>query len=265
MARAKAEINQYFQTAFQYKNLILALAKNKTKLKYRRSYLGMVWSLLNPLLMMIVLTAVFSALFKNNIPNFPVYLLCGRLIFEFNSEATKSAMNSIISNSPLIKKVYVPKYVFPIADSLSAFVSLLLSLAALVLVMLFTKAPLNWTIVFFWVPIVYVFVFSTGLGLVLASINVFFRDTKHLYGVFLTMWMYTTPLFYPVEILSPKMYALVRLNPMHQFIYMFRGFVLYGRLPSLAHNLSCMGISFVMLLSGLIIFKSKQDRFIMFI
>jgi ABC-2 type transport system permease protein len=215
--------------------------------------------------MMLVLTAVFSALFKNNIPNFPVYLTCGKLIFDFNSEATKSALNSIISNASLIKKVYVPKYVFPIADALTAFVNLLFSLIALVIVIIFTKAPLTQTVLLFWVPIVYVFIFSTGLGLVLASINVFFRDVKHLYGVFILMWMYLTPLFYPAEILPPPVFAFIRYNPMHQFVYMFRGFVMYNRMPTLSQNLFCVGVSVSMFVIGLVVFKLKQDKFIMYI
>lgn len=259
-------MNPYMQNAVHYRNLFFQLAGSQIKLKYQRSYLGMLWSLLNPLLMMIVLTAVFSTIFRNSIENFPVYLLCGRLVYEFHADCTKNALNSIISNAPLIKKIYVPKYAFPIANSLASLVNLLFSLIALVLVMLVMRVNVYWTVLLIWVPILYSFVFSTGMGLVLAAVNVFFRDIKHLYSVALTMWMYVTPLFYPVEsINNPIILKVIQFNPLYQFIKIFRGLVMYGELPDLATNLACILCSLTMLAAGLIIFKKTQDKFILYI
>lgn len=259
-------MNPYVQNTINYRNLFFQLAGNQIKLKYQRSYLGMLWSLLNPLLMMIVLTAVFSTIFKNSIENFPVYLLCGRLIYEFHAECTKTSLDSIISNAPLIKKIYVPKYAFPIANALASLVNLLFSLIALVLVMLVMRVQIYWTVLLIWIPILYVFVFSAGMGLILASVNVFFRDIKHLYSVALTMWMYVTPLFYPVESISnPIVLRIIQINPLYQFIKIFRGLVMDGQLPDLATNLACITCSLLMLLAGLMVFKKTQDKFILYI
>lgn len=249
----------------KYKGLILYLAKNQITLKYRKSYLGLLWSLLNPLLTMVVLTMVFSSIFKNSIENFPIYLMCGRLIYEYNSESTKAAMNSLISNSSLIKKIYIPKYVFPLSSSIAALVNMFFSLIALIIVMFFTHIELKWTMLFFWLPMLYVFVFSTGLGLILSAVNVFFRDVKHLYGVFLTLWMYLTPLFYPFDAVPESVQNIIRYNPLYHFIEMFRGMLLDGVLPTLRENLICTGVSAAVLIIGLLCFKKMQDKFILHI
>lgn len=258
-------LKKHFEVFLKYKNLILYLAKNQISLKYRKSYLGLLWSLLNPLLTMLVLTMVFSSIFKNKIENFPIYLMCGRLIYEYNAESTKTAMNAVISNSSLIKKIYIPKYVFPLSSSIAALVNMFFSLIALVIVMLATQLSLKWTMLFIWVPMLYVFIFSTGLGLVLASANVFFRDTKHLYGVFLTLWMYLTPLFYPIESVSPEVQKIIGYNPLYHFISIFRGMMLDGVLPSFRENIICLGTGLVVLLLGLFCFKKSQDKFILHI
>ena len=258
-------LKKYFQVFLKYKNLILYLAKNQISLKYRKSYLGLLWSLLNPLLTMVVLTMVFSTIFKNRIENFPIYLMCGRLIFEYNSEATKTSMNAVISNSSLIKKIYVPKYVFPLSSSIAALVNMFFSLIALVIVMIATKLTLKWTMLFIWLPMLYVFIFSTGLGLILASANVFFRDTIHLYGVFITLWMYLTPLFYPIESVSAETQKIIGYNPLYHFIKMFRGMMLDGVLPSFNENVTCLITGLAMVLIGLVCFKKSQDKFILHI
>lgn len=259
-------IKKQLQNFKKYLSLTLYLAKNQISLKYRKSYLGLLWSLLNPLLTMIVLTMVFSTLFGNrSIENFPIYLMCGRLIYDYNSQSTRTAMGSVLSNSSLIKKIYIPKYVFPLSSSIAALVNMLFSLIALVIVMIFTHLTPQWTMLLFWLPMLYVFVFSTGLGLILSAINVFFRDIKHLYGVFLTMWMYLTPLFYPIEAVPENVQRVIRFNPLYHFIAMFRGLFLSGTVPTLKENLLCGGISLGFLAAGLFIFKKTQDKFILHI
>lgn len=266
MRNGDAGVNPYVQNAINYKNLFFQLAGSQIKLKYQRSYLGMLWSLLNPLLMMVVLTAVFSTIFRNSIENFPVYLLCGRLVYEFHADCTKNALDSIICNAPLIKKIYVPKYAFPIANSLASLVNLLFSLIALVIVMLVLRVEIYWTVLLIPLPILYSFVFSTGLGLILSAVNVFFRDIKHLYSVALTMWMYVTPLFYPVSSISNTVILrIIEINPLYQFIKIFRGLVMYGQLPDITTNLICAAWSLSMLALGLLIFKKTQDKFILYI
>lgn len=259
------KIASYLKTFAKYKNLIAYLAKIQLSLKYRKSYLGMLWSLLNPLFTMLVLTMVFSTMFKRDIENFPIYLMCGKLIFDFNSECTNSCLNSIVNNASLIKKIYVPKYVFPLSNALSSLVNMGFSMAALLLVMIVTRTPFHPQMLLCWLPMCYVLMFSTGLGLCLAALNVFFRDVKHLYKVVTTLWLYVTPIFYPIEAMSERVVRLISLNPLYHYVKMLRGMVLYGTLPSLTDNLICLGIGIAAMLLGTLIMKKTQDKFILYI
>ena len=180
--------------------LLEELVKRDLKIKYRRSILGYLWSILNPLLMMIVLTIVFSNLFKFDIPNYPLYLLTGQLLFGFFSDATLQSMNSIVTGASLIKKVYLPKYIFPVSRILSSFVTMIFSLLALVIVMIVTNSSFYITLVMLPLALLYIFVFSMGAGLILSVLVVYFRDVEYLYNVFLTVFMYMSPIIYPISI-----------------------------------------------------------------
>lgn len=187
---------KYIHNFYKYRYLLSELVFRDIKLKYRKSYLGILWSTLNPLLMMVVLTVVFSSLFQSDIKNFPVYLMTGQLIFNFFSEATNVAMTGIVGNAGLIKKVYIPKYIFPLSRILSSFVNLLFSIVALLLIMIVTKVTFNVSMLLFFVPLIYVLLLSIGVGLILSTYSVFFRDILHLYGVFTLALMYMLSLIH---------------------------------------------------------------------
>lgn len=249
----------------KYKTLLIRLVQRDLKVKYRRSVLGYLWSLLNPLLMMVVMSVVFSYMFRFDIPNYPIYLITGQIMFTFFSESTNMAMNAIIGNVSLIKKVYVPKYIFPISRVLSCFVTLLFSLAAVVIVMLFTHTPVTPVILLFPLPLLYVLLFSIGMGLILSVCAVYFRDTTHLYGVCTTAWMYLTPIFYPLSSIPEKVQFIIKLNPLYQFIDCFREIVLYGHFPTLENTLASLAWCAVSLAIGMLLFKRKQANFILHI
>ena len=172
-----------FRRFFAFNELLKQLIIRDVKLKYRRSYLGYLWSILNPLMLMMVLVVIFSNLFRFDIPNFPLYMISGQFLFGFMTEATNMSVSSITGNSALIKKTYVPKYIFTVSKVGSSLVNLLFSLGALLLVMIFTDAEFSWNLLFFPVIILEVFIFSLGLGLWLSAITVFFRDIQYLWGV----------------------------------------------------------------------------------
>ena len=176
MAFNKGYVKEKMEGFRRFTPLLRELVVRDIKVRYRHSALGLVWTVLNPLLMMVVITIVFSTLFKQNIPNFPIYYLSGSLIFAFNSESTTTALNSIISNASLIKKVYIPKYLFPLSNVLSGLVNLGFSLIAMFIVMLITDAPFHATLLLLPIPIFYTFLFSVGLGILLSAVTVFFRD-----------------------------------------------------------------------------------------
>ena len=164
----------------KYRPLIRELVTRDLKVKYRRSFLGYVWSILNPLLMMLLQTLVFSYMFRFQIENFPLYLICGNTLFNFFNESTNMGMGSVLGNSSLIKKVYVPKFIFPISRVVSSFVNLLFSLAAIILVMLITRSPFHLTILLVWAPLVLLFLFTCGIALLLSALAVYFRDLQYL-------------------------------------------------------------------------------------
>lgn len=250
---------------YNYRELLNQLVKRDIKIKYRRSVLGYAWSVLNPLLMMCVITTVFSYVFRYEIDNYPVYLLTGQLIYSFYSEATNASMNSIIGGGSLIKKVYLPKYIFPLARTLSSFVNLLFSLTALVIILIISRTKITPVFFLFPLPLLYLLLLCIGVGLILSVVTVYFRDMLHLYGVFLTALMYFTPIFYPVNSLSPEVANMIKLNPLYHIVTMFRKIVLYGQFPTLEENLICLFVGVISIVIGLIIFKKKQDNFVLYL
>lgn len=249
----------------RYSPLLKELVVRDIKVRYRHSALGLLWTVLNPLLMMVVITIVFSTLFKQNIEHFPIYYLSGSLLFGFNSESTTTAMHSMISNASLIKKVYIPKYLFPLSNILSGLVNLAFSLIAMVIVMIVTGAPFHITLLLIPIPIFYTFLFATGMGLMLAALTVYFRDIAHFYSVFVLAWTYFTPVFYPVSILPDMAMKAMQFNPMYHYVSFMRDLVLYGTFPSMKANLICLGIGVAMLALGLFTFYKKQDRFVLYV
>lgn len=250
---------------FKYRPLLYELVKRDIKVRYRHSFLGMVWTVLNPLLMMLVLTIVFSSMFRMNIDNFPVYVLIGQIVFNCNTEATTQGMNSVVWNASLIKKVYIPKYLFPLSNVISCLVNFCFSFVALILVMIFTHAPFYPTLLTVWIPLLYLVIFAFGLSLILCSINVFFRDMQHLYAVLTTAWMYLSAVFYSIDIVPLELMTVIHSNPLYQYISFFRQIIMEGTFPDLSTNLTCLGIAIVTALVGLVTFARLQDRFILHI
>lgn len=250
-----------------YGPLLRELVIRDLKLKYRRSFLGYLWSLLNPLLMMIVMSLVFSYMFKSNIENFPLYLICGNTLFSFFSESTNMAMSSVINNGTLIRKVYVPKVVFPLSRVLSSFVTMSFSLAAVLLVMLIMRSHFYLTLLLSWVPLVFLLVFSFGISMLLSSLAVFFRDITHLYGVILMIWMYLTPIFYPLDpaLFPPAVISVIKANPLYHYVTFFRSLVMLGQVPDIRSWLICAFYSALSVLVGWDIFRRLEKKFILYL
>lgn len=256
------------KTLIKYKDLIVELVKRDLKLKYRRSFLGYVWSVLNPLLIMLVLTVVFSTMFNKNIENYPVYLLTGRMLHEFLKQSTTAGMKSVTANASLLKKVYVPKYIFTLAKVTSCLVDTVLSMGALFIVMIATGARFYWQILLSPFVILQIYVFALGLGFLLGQLNVFFRDTQHIYAAVTTAWFYLTPIIYPIETLKkvPKLqWAIVHLNPLSYYVSQFRSLIYYGTLPELKVFAVGWVMALLMLLIGIYFFQRSKDKFILYI
>lgn len=245
--------------------ILKSLVSKDFKLKYRRSVLGVGWSVLNPLLMMIVLSAVFSVVFRGNIEPFPVYLILGQTLFAFMQDATSGAMGSVVGSAPLIKKIRISKILFPLEKVLFALLNFAISLIAVVLVMLFFRVVPTFNLLLLPLLLLDLFMFSLGLGLLLATLSVFFRDIMHLWGVILTAWTYATPLFYSIDILPDWMLTVMHFNPMYYYVTYFREIAMWNTTPSLAQNLVCFGSGIVALAIGFVVFRRQQKKFILYV
>lgn len=250
----------------QYMPLLRELVVRDIKTKYRRSVLGVLWTVLNPLLMMTVMSIVFSHFFgKFDIEHYPIYLLSGQVIFNFFSESSSMSMSSIINNAPLLKKIYIPKYMFVIAKTISGAVNLIASFLALIIVMLVLRVDFYFTAFLSVIPLICVVILSVGVGLILATVAVRFRDLVHLYSVFLTALMYLTPIIYPVEFLPNWVSVIVKINPLTSIITMLRCFMLNGTMPdTLTICMSILPALGLLVLGGLVFWKN-QDDFILYI
>ena len=249
----------------QYSNLFVELVRKGIKLKYRRSYLGVIWSLIEPLLTMIVLTAVFGTLFGHNGPEFPVYILSGRLVYSLFSQATTNALKSIRQNEGMIKKVFVPKYLYPLSGIVFNYILFLISLVVLVGVALVLGVYPTARTLLAIVPLINLFLLSVGAGLILSTLGVFFRDLEYLWNVVLMLIMYTCAIFYyPEKILSSNMKFILQYNPLFCIISNFRSCV-FSQAMDMGMLVYSFGFSLVSIIIGGIIFNKNQEKFILHI
>ena len=251
---------------YKYRFLMQQLVIKDVKLKYRRSFLGYLWSILNPLMVMVIMVIVFSNMFRSDIENFPVYLIIGQTLFNFMSESTNQAIFSITGNAALLKKTYVPKYVFTVSKVTSSFVNTLFALGALVIVFIVCRVTPN--IYYLMIPVILLqeYIFCLGVGMLLAQGSVFFRDIQYIYNAIITAWMYLTPLFYPISLLPDTLrWAVQTFNPMYFYITEFRQVVLECRMPDPYLIIAGTGIAFIALIIGTWAFLKTQDKFILYI
>lgn len=287
MAQEKAKrlpLKQYAKNAYKYRYLMQEIVRKNVKLQYRNSFLGIFWTMLQPFLTMLVLVFIFTKVFgkaSDGVVCYPVYLLTGRLLYEFYTQSTNRAMRSIRNSASVLKKVYVPKYIYPIANVFSTFITFCISLLVLVLVMgyfliknqfnlAYPDLHLSPYIFLSFVPILILCVFSTGIGLILSVLNVYFKDIEYIYSVITLMLFYVTPVMYSLRTLSksgvhPVVMKVLELNPLYSILEMFRSCVLYCTMWNWNHFFYAVGISVLALAIGLLVFYKHQDRFILYI
>jgi ABC-2 type transport system permease protein len=245
---------------YRYRDLVLALVARELKVRYRRSAIGFTWTMLQPLLMMLVLQVVFSALFRFQLANYPVYAMAGILFWNFFSQSVVASMNSLRGNAMLLKKVPVPKAVFPIATVASGVINLAFALVPLLLILVITGHPLTPALLFLPVAILLAALFTLGAGLLLSPLSIFFNDIVEMITVILSVLMYLTPIFYPKEIVPERMRWIVRFNPLRSILEVFRDPIYYGKVPPLSHlTVSCL-IVLIALGIGAWAFRKSSDR-----
>lgn len=266
LAQGKRTIFTLTKNVFtQYRYLLRQLVDRDFRVKYKSSSLGMIWSFLNPLLTMLVYLVVFSTLFKSDVENFPVYLMSGIVCFSYFSEATNLGMASIVGNSALITKVYMPKMIYPLSKVLSAAINFCISFIPLMIVMLLTGVTFHKSLLLLPVVVAFLILFCFGVSLILSTLNVFFRDTAFLWGVAITMLNFLTPIFYPESIIPAELITIFHMNPMYQIIYFMRTIILDGCSPTPVTYLYCLASIVVTLAVGVWVFRKNQDRFVLYL
>ena len=259
---AKLTLNNSIRYFPLLKNLVL----RDIKKKYRSAILGYAWCILNPLFMMLIMTAVFSGIFQRNISNYPVYFFTGRMMYVFIVNGANNILRSITGNSGLLRKARIPYYIFPLSSFISQIVDLLFTLIAFCLVLLFTRTPLSHHVIAFPFVVFQAGLFALGLGLCLSVVNVFVRDTDYVYSVFTVAWMYLTPLFYPIEDLSPFMQNLIGYgNPLYYYIKQVRDVFLYHQWPDPQMITLGLTAGVVILSIGMFLYQKAKNNLIMYL
>ena len=253
------------EIARRFSYLLKTLVLRDFKIKYQASLLGVLWSFLNPLLTMAVYLFVFSTIFKSNIEYFPAYLLTGIVMFNYFSESTSLGLNSIVGNRALITKVYMPKVIYPVSKVLSSAINLFISFIPMIIVLLITGVPIHKSFLLLPLAVAFLIAFCLGVTMILSTMTVFFRDTQFLWGILITIWNFLTPIFYPESIIPAAFRTLYHLNPLYQIIYFMRCVTIGGVSPTPVTYLYCFLVSAVPLLLGLLVFRRKQDRFVLYL
>ncbi len=248
-----------FDTFSEKKFLLKELVKRNLTSKYKDSVLGILWSFFNPLLTMLVFTAIFSMLFGRNIENYPVYYLAGRLVFDFYNHGTKGAMNSIRRNANLLKKIYVPKNMFAISAVCYEFVNFLISFIILFAVMIITGATFHITLIYSVIPLMFLVILIFGVGLILAVCNTYFSDIGYLYNVFTLVLLYASAMFYPIEVVPAKVQIIFTLNPVYCAMSCFRQCV-YGVVPDWSMILYLAAFALTALGIGILLFNIYEKK-----
>lgn len=244
----------------QYWFVIRELTSREIKRRYSRSKLGIVWSVLNPLLTMTVLSLIFSKMFSRSIENYPIYYLCGYILWQLFTGATNAAMTTLVDNRMMLIKVKFPMQIFVLARVYTAFVNFLYSLIAFGLMICVFRITPSWALLFAPVIVFLMVVFALGISYILTTAYVFFGDVKHLYSVLLTLWMYMSAIFYPVESLPEFMQSVIGVNPIFNFIDCMRCLVLGGTLPPLMEIAKITVWALVMYVIGYQVFKRNKNR-----
>lgn len=250
------------RAVLKYRYLIVQLVRRDILTRYKRSSLGVAWTMLNPLGTMLILTIVFSKAFGGSQEGYAAYVLSGLIAWNFFAQSTNAATLHLVWGGSLLKKIYIPRTSFAVSATGTGLINLLISLIPLLLVMLIIKVPIRWTIILLPIPILFLAMFALGIGLLISTMAIFYADIAEMYQIFLTAWMYLSPVIWSPEIL-PEAYRLwiTKLNPMYYLIELFRTPIIYGQVPDINLLLISAGIATFTLFAGWMFFTSKSDEF----
>ena len=245
--------------------LLEELIKRDFKKKYKGTFFGMAWSVLNPLLTLMIMRVVFSHFFGGQIGHYTIYLFCGTLVFSFFSESTSEGMLSLVGNSSIITKVNVPKYLFLLAKNSQTLLNFGVTLIVFFLFCLMDGVTFTWIFILLLYPVFMLLIFNMGMGLILSALYVFFRDTEYLYDVFLRLLMYLSAIFYNVSNYDAHVQRMFLINPVYLFIKYFRCVIIDGNLPSAQFHLLMLADTVIVFLLGCLIYKKNNTKFLYYV
>jgi len=254
-----------FQEIRKNRELIWALALKELRVRYKRSALGFIWALLNPLMMMVILTIVFSTITRIAVDYYPVFLISALLPWTFFSQTLSYSVESIVINAELLKKIRVAKSVFPLAALIANVINFMLSLVPLLLILAVLRFPFHWTWIYLPVPLLGLFLFTAGCAFFFAAANVFFGDVSHILQIILTAWFYLSPVLYSPDFLSPKYKLLFRFNPMMYILNGFRMAIYYGQLPTMQNIAASLLLGTVTFVAGYWVFRRLERSFVFYV
>ena len=258
--------NSISTTLKKHKFLFTELVKRDFKKKYKRTYLGMLWSVLSPLLTLLVMSLVFTNFFCRTTPHYTIYLFCGNIVFSFFSDATNGGMGSLMSNSAIFTKINVPKYLFLLSRNVSSLINFGLTLLVFFLFCIFDKITFSFSFLLLIIPILCLVIFNVGIGLILSALFVFFRDMQYLWSVFTQLLMYLSAIFYNVDAMfGPLVQKLFLLNPIYVYIKYFRLIVIDGAIPSIQFNLLAVAYALIALAIGSLMYKRNNHKFLYYV
>jgi len=245
--------------------LFSELVKRDFKKKYKRTYLGMLWSLLSPLLSLLIMSLVFTGFFGRTQPHYTIYIFCGNIVFSYFTDSTGGGMGALVNNAEVFSKINLPKYLFLFSRNVSSFINFGLTFLVFLFFSVIDGIKLGWVFVSLVIPIFSMVVFNLGVGLILSALFVFFRDMQYLWGVFTTLLMYMSAIFYTVDSFSPTIQRLFHLNPVYVYIRYFRLVVIDGRFPSAAVNFLAVGYAALAFALGALVYKKYNRKFIYYV
>ncbi len=249
----------------QHRFLFEELVKRDFTKKYKRTALGMLWSVLGPLMTLGVMALVFSQFFGRAIEHFVIYLFCGNLLFNYFKESTSTGMTALYDNAGIFSKVNVPKYMFLLSKNVSALINLGINLIIFFVFVAIEGIHFSWTFILLLYPIGCLIVFNLGMGLILSALYLMFKDIKYLYDIFTLLLMYLSAIFYSVDVYPEDVQKLFCLNPIYVYIKYFRVIILDRQIPSLALHLLAAGYALAAIVIGAVIYKKKNYKFLYYI
>lgn len=258
----KDSVPKAFGNGFLFSELV----KRDFKKKYKRTYLGMLWSVMSPLLTLMVMSLVFKHFFGNSTPHYTIYLFCGNIVFSFFSDATGGGMGALLANSDIFTKIKLPKYLFLLSRNVSSLINFALTFAVFILFCAVDGISISPRFLLLTIPIICLVVFNIGVGLILSSLYVFFRDMQYLWSVFTLLLMYLSAIFYTTDRFAEMgVEHLFLLNPIYVYIRYFREIVISGVIPSQNYHLLCVGYAAAALAAGVLVYSRSNKKFLYYV